>query len=58
VLLYSPGHEVLSIAIWEQWRDGLLPELAALGVMMTGALIVLVAIAYKLGARVGVRGEH
>jgi iron(III) transport system permease protein len=55
VLLYSPGKEVLSIVIWEQWRNGQLGELAALGIMMVGALMVLVAVAYKLGARVGVR---
>jgi iron(III) transport system permease protein len=55
VLLYSPGKEVLSIVIWEQWRDGLLTELSALGVMLIGALVVLVAVAYKLGARIGVR---
>jgi iron(III) transport system permease protein len=55
VLLYSPGREVLSIVIWEQWRNGQLTELAALGIMMVGGLVVLVAIAYKLGARVGVR---
>ena len=55
VLLYSPGKEVLSIVIWEQWRDGLLTQVAALGVMLIGALILLVAIADKLGARIGVR---
>jgi len=55
VLLYSPGKEVLSIVIWEQWRDGLLTELSALGVMLIGALVVLVAVAYRLGARIGVR---
>jgi iron(III) transport system permease protein len=55
VLLYSPGKEVLSIVIWEQWRNGQLGELAALGIMMVGALMLLVAVAYKLGARVGVR---
>ncbi len=55
ILLYSPGKEVLSIVIWEQWRDGLLTEVSALGVMLIGGLIVLVAIAYKLGARVGVK---
>jgi iron(III) transport system permease protein len=55
VLLYSPGKEVLSIVIWEQWRDGLLTQVSALGVMLIGLLIVLVAIAYKLGARIGVR---
>jgi iron(III) transport system permease protein len=55
VLLYSPGKEVLSIVIWEQWRNGQLPELAALGIMMVGSLMLLVVVAYKLGARVGVR---
>jgi iron(III) transport system permease protein len=55
VLLYSPGREVLSIAIWQQWNDGLLPQLAALGVMLVGFLVLLVAVAYKLGARIGVR---
>jgi iron(III) transport system permease protein len=55
LLLYSPGREVLSIAIWEQWSNGQLPELAALGVMLIGFLVVMVAIAYKLGARIGVR---
>jgi len=55
VLLYSPGKEVLSIVIWEQWRDGLLTEVSALGVMLIGGLVVLVAVAYKLGAHIGVR---
>jgi iron(III) transport system permease protein len=55
VLLYSPGKEVLSIAIWEQLRNGQLTELSALGVLMIGSLVVLVAVAYKLGAKVGVR---
>jgi iron(III) transport system permease protein len=55
VLLYSPGKEVLSIVIWEQYRNGQLTQLAALGVMMVGGLVALVAVAYKLGARVGVR---
>jgi iron(III) transport system permease protein len=55
VLLYSPGKEVLSIVIWEQWRDGLLTQVSALGVMLIGGLIVLVGIAYKLGAHIGVK---
>jgi iron(III) transport system permease protein len=55
VLLYSPGKEVLSIVIWEQYRNGQLPELSALGIMMVGALVLLVGVAYKLGARIGVR---
>ena len=55
IVIYSPGKEVLSILIWEQYQNGELPQLAALGVMMVGALVVLVAGAYKLGARVGIR---
>jgi iron(III) transport system permease protein len=55
VLLYSPGHEVLSIVIWEYWRDGNLPYVGALGILMIGTLVVLVGIAYKLGAKIGVR---
>jgi iron(III) transport system permease protein len=55
VLLYSPGKEVLSIVIWEQYRNGQLTQLSALGIMMVGGLLVLVTIAYKVGARVGVR---
>jgi iron(III) transport system permease protein len=55
VLLYSPGKEVLSIVIWEQYRNGQLTQLSALGIMLVGGLIVLVTVAYKLGARIGVR---
>jgi iron(III) transport system permease protein len=55
VLLYSPGKEVLSIAIWEQWRDGSFTELAALAMMLVGALVVLAGVAYRLGAKIGIR---
>jgi iron(III) transport system permease protein len=57
ILLYSPGNEVLSILIWEQWENGQLTELASLGVLMVVALVVLVAVAQKLGASVGIQ-EH
>jgi iron(III) transport system permease protein len=53
--LYSPGNEVFSIVIWEQWQNGEYTELAAYGVIMVTILVALVAIARKLGARVGVR---
>src|SRR3954452_2594667 len=55
ILLYSPGNEVLAIRIWEQYQNGQFTELAALGVVMVGALVVLVAIAFKLGAKIGVK---
>lgn len=55
ILLYSPGNEVLSILIWEQWENGQFTELAALGVIMIAVLVALVAIAFKLGSRIGLR---
>ena len=55
ILLYSPGNEVLSIRIWEQYQNGQFTELAALGIVMVVALVVLVAVAYKLGAKIGVK---
>lgn len=55
ILLYSPGTEVLSIVIWEQWENGQFTQLAALGVIMVFILIALVFAASRLGARVGLR---
>ena len=55
ILLYSPGNEVLSIVIWEQYQNGELTQLAALGMMMVVGLVALVAVAYKLGAKIGVK---
>lgn len=56
ILLYSPGKEVLSILIFEQYQNGQFPILAAIGVVMVVALIILVSLAYKLGAKIGL--EH
>jgi len=57
ILLYSPGNEVLSILIWERWENGQFTQLAALGMVMVATLVVLVVIATRLGARIGVK-EH
>ncbi|SDM36929.1 ABC transporter permease [Nonomuraea jiangxiensis] len=57
ILLYSPGNEVLSILIFEQYENGQFTVLAALGVVMVLTLAVLVIIAYKLGAKVGLRQD-
>jgi iron(III) transport system permease protein len=57
ILLYSPGNEVLSILIFEQFENGQFTVLAALGVVMVLTLIVLVTIAYKLGAKVGLKQD-
>jgi len=55
ILLYSPGNEVLSVLIFSQWENGQFTQLSALGVMMIAVLVMIVAIAQRLGARVGVR---
>jgi iron(III) transport system permease protein len=57
ILLYSPGNEVLSILIWERWENGQFTQLAALGIVMIATLVLLVVIATRLGARIGVK-EH
>jgi len=57
ILLYSSGNELLSILIWEQFENGKFTILAALGVVMVAILMVLVFIAYKLGAKVGLQQD-
>ncbi|SFB86152.1 iron(III) transport system permease protein [Nocardioides terrae] len=57
ILLYSSGNELLSILIWEQFENGKFTVLAALGVVMIAVLMVLVSIAYKLGAKVGLQQD-
>jgi iron(III) transport system permease protein len=55
ILLYSQNTRVLSVTIWEFWQNGQTGVLAALGVSMVVVLMALVAVAYKLGAKIGVR---
>jgi iron(III) transport system permease protein len=55
ILLYSPGTEVFSVVIWELWEAGRAGELAAVGVVLVFGLMVMVGIAYRLGANVGVK---
>jgi iron(III) transport system permease protein len=57
LLLYTPGRQVLSILIWQEWGDGRLTQLAALGIVMITMLLILVLIARKLGAKVGVQSQ-
>jgi iron(III) transport system permease protein len=57
ILLYTPGNEVLSISIWELYANARFGELSALGVIMVLVLAVLVAVAYKVGARVGLKSD-
>ena len=55
ILLYSQSTRVMSVTIWEFWQNGQTGVLAALGVCMVVVLMALVAVAYKLGAKIGVR---
>ncbi len=55
ILLYSSKSIVLSILIFDLWDGGQFPIVAALSVMMIAILVVLVMVAYRLGARFGVR---
>ncbi|MBQ0825994.1 ABC transporter permease [Streptomyces tagetis] len=57
ILLYSPGKEVLSVLIWEQFENGQFTTLAALGVCMVALLVLLVSVAYRLGARFGLQSD-
>ena len=57
ILLYTPGNEVLSISIWELYANARFGELSALGVIMVLVLAVLVGVAYKVGARVGLKTD-
>ncbi|MPZ87570.1 MAG: ABC transporter permease subunit [Nitriliruptorales bacterium] len=57
ILLYSPGTEVLSIMIWEQYENGNFVQLSALGVVMIALMTVIVFVAQRLGAKVGVQAS-
>jgi iron(III) transport system permease protein len=57
ILLYSPGSEVLSVLIWDQFTNGHFTTVAAIGVLMLAFLAALVALAHCLGAGFGVEAE-
>jgi iron(III) transport system permease protein len=55
ILLYRQGTEVFSVVIWELWEAGQITQLAAVGVTLVLSLTLLVGVAYKVGANIGVR---
>lgn len=57
ILLYKSGTEVLGLLIWEQWENGSSVIVAAIGVLMVLTLVILVSIAYRLGAKVGIQED-
>jgi iron(III) transport system permease protein len=55
ILLYAPGTEVFSVLMWQLYTDGYTTTLAAVGVSTVFVLILLAALAHRIGSRVGVR---
>jgi iron(III) transport system permease protein len=49
VLLYSPNKQVLSILMFQEFQSGQFTVLAALGVLLVVALIILVALFRRIG---------
>ena len=52
MLLYSPGNEVLSVLIFNQWSEGSLTELSAIGILLLVASGAIFAVLWRLWARV------
>lgn len=58
VLLTTPGNEIVSITIWDFWRNGQLGELTAFSVVMTAALATLAVVFRFVADRVGTGSLH
>jgi iron(III) transport system permease protein len=58
ILVYSPGNEVASVLIWQQYENGSFMALAAMGVILVLVLTALVIVAQRLGARVGLQKSN
>jgi len=55
IMLYRSGTEVISIVLFELWDGGQYPQLAALGMVLVGILVVISLIARAIGARYSVQ---
>jgi iron(III) transport system permease protein len=52
IVLYSPGREVVAVRIWNEYQNGSFQSVAALGVLLSAASLLLVAVAALLLRRV------
>ncbi|MEV0068165.1 iron ABC transporter permease [Amycolatopsis sp. NPDC050768] len=57
ILLYTPGKEVLSVTIFQEYQDGNTTLVSAIGVVLVVVLTVLVVISQLISARRGVRNQ-
>lgn len=55
LLLYSPRNEVLAILIWLYNDKGELTTVSAIGVLLVLTLVLIVAVAYKAGGKIGLQ---
>ena len=58
IFLYSSGTEVVSVQIYDLYRNGTYPVVAALGIVMILFLVVLVAFVQLLSRMVGIKQRH
>ncbi len=54
ILLYSPSSIVLSILAFDLWEGGQYTYVTALGILMVLLLVIMAAIAQRLGAKIGI----
>ncbi|MFC0040194.1 ABC transporter permease [Actinomadura rayongensis] len=54
ILLYSPGTEVIGVRVFEQYQEGSLTSVAAMGVLLCAFLGVLVTALVAVAGRLGV----
>lgn len=55
IFLYSSGTEVVSVEIYDLYRNGTYPVVAALGIMMVLFLVILVVLVLLLSRAVGIK---
>jgi iron(III) transport system permease protein len=53
LLLYSPGNQVLSILIWEQYQNGSIGGLAAIGTLLISSLVIFVTLMLSISRWAG-----
>ena len=58
ILLCHPGTEVVAVAIYDMWDDGMIVDIAAFGISLTAILVLISGAFYKLSTRYGLKTEQ